>query len=413
MKRLIALLFVLPLLIGVIVSMPLAHGSGSIGYNGIKQTTLPKETMATVYSNFRNTWGTTLASKSKPVVAVVGDSISKKYNASSIAKSWAGLMQKDLQALKGNGGSGFRGVTDGYGANFGAAVLGDKYSPADRVIFNGSWQESSSATFPYSGPGFSMASSVTPGSSATFTVTGSHLKLYYLGVTGTGGVLGFTIDGVTIPGTINVGSKPSNAPLSTTISSIADNETHTVTVTLLSGGVNLYGVSGENPTGAVVNVFARPGASAKEVNGGTNAGADWNGGIYYRADLIIYALGVNDLGEVDAYGTQVADHAKNFMSRLRESGVTAPVIMLSNHPGKFDVNNRHVAIQARMREIAESYGGAYVDMWSKYDNSWAAADAAGYWGSTTTLGAPGDDPVHPSDIGHASIWNSLREVVII
>lgn len=368
--------------------------------------------MTTVYGDFLESWHASFLSKSKPVVGVVGDSISKKYNASSIANSWAGLMEDELQTLKGDGGSGFRGVTDGYGASFGAAVLGDQYATADKVVWTGSWTEATSPVYPFSGPGFSMGATTTVGSSATFTVSGTSLKVYYLGVTGTGGVISFKVDGVTLPGTINVGGRASTAPASSVIMSNAGAGTHTVTVTLVSGGVNLYGVSAENASGAVVNVFARPGVSATQVNTGTNAGADWNGGINYRADLIIYALGVNDLKSVDASASQVAEHTQKFMSRLRESGVTAPVIMLSNHPGKFDINTRHVAIQARMREVAESYGGAYVDMWSKYGNSWNAADAEGFWGSTTTLGVAGDDGVHPSDSGHASIWESLREVVV-
>lgn len=365
----------------------------------------------TAYGTFQSDWNSSLLSLQKPVVAVVGDSIAKKYNSSSIAKSWAGLMQQELQALKGDGGSGFRGVTDGYGSSYGAAVLGDQYAPVDKVIFTGSWTEAASAMYPFSGPGFSMAATTTVGSSATFTVRGNHLKVYFLGVTGAGGVISFTIDGVTLPGTVNVGGKSSIAPVSATISSFAGTGTHTVTVTLVSGGVNLYGISAENPSGAVVNVFARPGVSASQVNTGINYGTDWNGGVNYRADLIVYALGINDLKSTDANGSQVGEHARNFMARLRDSGVNSPVVMLSNHPGKFDINRRHVSIQARLREVAEAYGGCYVDMWGKYDNSWSVADAAGYWGSTTALGVSGDESVHPSDIGHASVWETLKQAI--
>lgn len=358
-------------------------------------------------------WQAALASKAKPVVAIVGDSIAKKFNASSIAKSWVGLMTAELKALKGDGGTGFRGMADaGYSGGTFLSGFWDQYATDDKVTLSGSaWGNSTDPGFPYSGPGLTMGSTTTAGATASFRVAGDTINVFFLGVTSTGGTFSVAVDGAAAV-SYTTGSKPANACLKQQVKTGAGTGMHTVVITLVSGGLNLYGVSAENTAGVVVNNFSRGGVSAQMVAGGTNAGADWNGGTQYPADLVIYALGVNDLATTDAQASQVADHCRRFVSAMREAGSTAEFVMVANHPGKKDVNYRQQAIQARLREIAQAFDGAYLQMWPKYRSNWGSANSAGYWGSTATIGISGTDDVHPGDTGHASMWQELKPLII-
>lgn len=379
---------------------------------GLKKDADPVDTR--LFGTFKADIASVLSTDSKPVFAIVGDSIGIKFNASSIANSWAGKLTTDLKALKGDGGSGFRGMAHaGYAGGTFLSGFWDQYATDDKVTLSGSaWANSTSAPFAFSGPGATMGATSTVGSTASFRVAGNTISIYYLGVTTTGGTFTVTVDGVATGGTINVGSRASDAPAKSTITTTAGTGMHTVVITLASGGLNLYGVSGENSTGAVVNNFCKGGLSATTMNTGTLAGADWNGGVDYPADVIIYALGINDLATTDAAASQVADHVRKFFGTIRAATITAPVIVVTNHAGKRDVNFRHVAVQSRLREIAEGYGGAYVDLWTKYDNSWDVANAAGYWGSTTTIGVTGTDDVHPSDTGHTAAYATIKPVIL-
>lgn len=373
-----------------------------------------------VFGTFKADVQTILNTNPRPVIAVVGDSIAKKFNASSVANSWVGKMTADLKALKGDGGTGFRGMADaGYAGGTYLSGMWDQMPATDRVDLAGgtpsgaAWTNSTNAAFIYNGPGFTMAGCSTVGATATFRVTGDTISVYYLGVTSVGGTITCTVDGVAAGGTINVGSKASNGTVKTVIKTGAGPGAHTVVVTLASGGLSYFGVSAENSTGVIVNNFSKGGIAATDINAGetTAAGSAWNGGTSYPCDILIYALGINDLATTDISATQVADHARKFIAKLRESGINAPVLIVTNHAGKRDVNFRQAAVIARLSEVAEAYNGAIVNLWGKYQNSWPTANAAGYWGGATA-GAVGTDDVHPSDTGHAAAWATIKPLLI-
>lgn len=375
-----------------------------------------------IHPRFGRYWYTALAGGStKPVVAVVGDSIAKKFNASSVANSWVGKLRTDLQTTYTDGGLGFVGMADA-GSGSGTFLSGfwSQYATDDRVALTGTWTLS---PWKSSGPGMTIGSSTVAASTASFRVRGSTLNVYFLGVTSAGGTFSVSIDGGGAT-SYTTGSKPANAILKQQVATGLSTGWHTVLVTLVSGGVNLCGVSGENNTGVVVNNFSRGGATTLTAvdleTGGENTAA-WNGGVKYPCNLLIYALGVNDFSP-STQGTLASTseaNARKLINAVREqtanSNGSVDVLFVINHIG--DVTTRDPSmgyhdLVARWHDLAATYNGAVVDVWSRFDQNYARAATSSFWGDTATVGIAGTDTLHPSNAGHQAIFDLVRPVVI-
>ena len=393
-----------------IITQPLTKAA----LDGAYARKTPPHTM--MHPAFGRFWYAALAGKTKPVVAVVGDSIAKKFNAGSIAASWVGLLRAELQAAYGDGGSGFVGMADAGGAA-GTFLSGSwsSYADIDRVTLTGTW---TLASYVGAGPGVTLGASSTLGSAATFRVRGSEIAVYFLGDTGVGGTFSVKIDAASAVN-YTTGSKASIATLRQVVGTgLASTGWHTVVFTLVSGSFNFTGVSGENTTGVVVNNFSRGGATTVEAS---NANCpNWNGGVDYPCDLMIFALGVNDVGTAvqGVMAANSAQRARIFLSAVREgtanSNGSTDIIILNNHAGSTATRDPNLVthyMSARYREIVDSYEGCFVDIWAAFNNNYATAAAASYWGGTT-VGPPGADTLHPGDIGHGLLYNVLRPAVI-
>lgn len=70
----------------------------------------------------------------------------------------------------------------------------------------------------------------------------------------------------------------------------------------------------------------------------------------------VWTHGINDLATSDISATQVADHARKFLARLRDTGVTAFFLLVANHAGKRDVDVRQVALTGSRRRLRQSLG---------------------------------------------------------
>lgn len=362
-----------------------------------------------VAPRFGRFWYTALANKTKPAIGVVGDSITQKFNAGSIANSYAGRLRSALQTNYGNGGTGFFGVAE---SPLVPSTLGSSYPVADRAVTTGTWNMSTSSAFSFGGPGFTMIASTVVGSTIEWTqVSGTKIDAYILGlVAASGGTYKVSIDGVDTGGTFTTYSKGADAPYRQAVTSTASTGLHTIKVTLLSGGLNLFGISGENASGVVLNRWGRSGMKHSDTVLGQNYGANWNGGSSYPVDLIILALGVNDISGNDASASGVGDSARKMLETIRNS-VDCDILMLSHHVGNFDTNFSYHDAVSRYRELAIAYDAAHVNMWARYDNTHRNANLVNYWGNTATIGITGTDDVHPSDTGHQLIFNELNPIV--
>jgi lysophospholipase L1-like esterase len=403
-----------------VVSAKLAHTSSATYAADLARWALtstfsqPPPDNIDIHPGYGRLWLEALAHKSKPVVAVIGDSISKKFNASSVAASWVGLLRDELQTSYGDGGSGFVGMADA-DSNF-LSVYYEQYPPGDVVQLTGAWFGGNGFRI---GPGFTQGCSTTLGSTATFHVRGSRVDTFALGVSTAGGSYSVNIDG-DAAGSVATGSRAHGVPFRVNAATGLSAGWHTVLVTLLAGDLNFFGVCAENPSGLVLNNFSSGGATTRPDTAGvvrTQTPA-WNGGTSYPADLVIYALGVNDLIH-GLYGTLAHDTSQRVRAHLAgirqgtsSSQSHTDIVLLGNHIGsRDDTPLAYHHLQARYRELAQTYQGAFVDMWGAYANNWDTAKAAGYWGSDT-MGVAGSDTLHPGDTGHRAIYQTVRKIVV-
>lgn len=256
-----------------------------------------------------------------------------------------------------------------------------------------------------------MASSSQVGASLTWTnMRGSNIYITILGLlASTGGTYSITVDGVS-KGNFTTFSKGSDNPYKQLVASGLSTGAHTVVLTIVSGGVNVYGAQGENTTGVLVNTFARGGMKNSYVAAGTDYGGVWNGGASNSCDLLIYGMAVNDMVDTDVLNPVSGSAPSKLIAKARE-GSDCDVLFVFQHAGKRDYLGNYHEIVARQKAIAEAYDGAYVNMWAKYNNTWGQANLQSYWGSVSTIGVSGSDELHPGNTGHQLIANEVIPIV--
>lgn len=352
-------------------------------------------------------------------VVVVGGSASQGYYASNLhSGGWVGGVRQALQTHYGDGGSGMfpasrtaayiKGASD-------TAALAAWTANKSVAGHTGIWTVGGSNF----GPGTCFVYTQTAGSSLTFTVSGTVVKIYT--VTGASTRAGYTysIDGATPVAVANGGG--SVASIQTTAVSGLSPGTHTVTVTWngTSSGAEQYlsvcGISGENTAGVIVDNLAKAGAlSSTFGNHSTSAlNAVWNGGTNYPADLVIYTAGPNDAAAGTPGDTWAANVAR-YLKAIRDSnsGQTEVMILLP-HLGNHDTTNflyQDYAIRAR--GLAEAYDAVLVDLWALGRNSWPFWNSSGYWGTSANPGQTGTDSVHLSDKGYEYVASIVTPLLM-
>jgi lysophospholipase L1-like esterase len=359
------------------------------------------------------------ATGGKARIVVVGGSASQGYYASNLhTGGWVGNVRQALQAKYGNGGSGVYSTSRSGTYISGAAdaqALTAWRTAGCAITQTGTWTLGGSNY----GPGSTYIYTDTTGSSATFTVTGSIVKIYTLA--GGGSRAGFTYK-IDAGGTVAVADAggSSTTVQTTTVTGLAAAD-HTVTVTwngTASGTgqfLSLIGVSGENASGIVVDNLAKAGAKASTFANTTDAsmGAVWNGGKFFPADLVIFTAGPNDAvaGTTgDAWANSVAKYIQTV--RNANNGATDVMFMLP-HLGKHDTTNYlYQDYAVRARGLAEAYGGAFVDVWTLGRNSWDYWNSLGYWGDANNVGQTGTDGVHLSDTGYAYVASQITPLLM-
>jgi lysophospholipase L1-like esterase len=349
-------------------------------------------------------------------VAAVGSSSTQGLYASNLmTTSFAGRLKTALQSSYGDGGSGF--FSTGNSATFfgaGASTTAWAAIPGNFCTTSGSW----SIGNPY-GPGANYLSTSTAGSSITFTLRGTTIRVYTMSG---GGRVNWTysVDGaaavpVTDSGVVSIQV--------TTITGLSAGS-HTLTLTHNGAGGSFFspcGATGENATGVVLNNYGLSGAQTATFAdlSQTYMPAAWSGGPNYPADLVIYALGANDANANVAADT-LAANVRKFLSTVKDgtssSGVKATgntdVLILMQHIGSYDSTTyKWQDYTERVRGIAEAYGAAFVDIWPLGRNSWNYWQSLGFWGNSTTVGVAGTDTIHMSDAGHQYVANTLLPIL--
>lgn len=357
------------------------------------------------------------AAGGKARVIVVGGSASQGFYASNLhTGGWVGNVRTALQSKYGDGGSGFfstsrSAVKLNSGAD--AAAVAAWTAVGNMATTTGTWTLGGSNF----GPGITYLYTDTTGSSLTFRVKGTSVKIYT--VSGGGARAGYTykIDGgATVP-VADSGITASNIQ-TTTVTGLTDAE-HTVVVTwngTTSGAgqnFSVCGVSGENATGIVVDNNAKAGASSSSYVASIPLGSRWNGGTDNPCDLLIFTAGPNDAAS-NVSGDVWANNVTKFITEVRSANNGATDIMfVLPHLGKHDVTNyvyQDYAIRAR--GLAEAFNAALVDVWTLGRNSWDYWNSLGYWGDANLVGQTGTDSVHLSDAGYAHMSSHISPILM-
>ncbi|MFF9649689.1 SGNH/GDSL hydrolase family protein [Streptomyces sp. NPDC014622] len=143
-----------------------------------------------------------------------------------------------------------------------------------------------------------------------------------------------------------------------------------------------------------------------------NISAEWNGGVNYPADLVIYTAAPNDARQnipVDEWSKNVAKYLSTV--RAVDNGKT-DILFCLPHNGNHDLTNFvYQDYVARGRGLADAYGAAFIDLWSIGRNSWDYWNSLGYWGDLSNPGAVGTDVIHMSDAGHKFMADTVLPVL--
>lgn len=360
-------------------------------------------------------WGSNLKAKlvTKGKIAVLGDSVSRGYYTSNLdTKSWPGLLKTRLQAAYGADGSGWKGIVDSSAwataAGIDATAQSSYTTAGNYWTLNGVWANYNSNAF---GIGGASISTHAAGAYAQCSVTGTTIKIFTIGGNS---AWNYQIDG----GTVTAGAIGSYQTVNATTITGLSAGSHIVRIFYNGDGISvlyLNGVAGENATGIVVDNFAQYGAASGLINNidDLTNGAGMGGNLY-PADLVIYAMGLNDAGNNVSTETFVSNFDR-YVSLVRDGGSATGAVdlmIVMCHVGKYDQTNYLFAHYcAAMRGVAAAYGAAYVNVWAIMENSWNYFNTLNGWGNAMTIGSPGSDLVHLSDGGANLYYQAINTVI--
>lgn len=343
-------------------------------------------------------------------VGVIGDSVDAGYNASTKEGSYAGLIKTAMQAIGGDGGSGYVSAERSVTSN---SILAN-YSY--KLAQTGTWVEGQQAA--KSGPGCASISSVVNGSTVTFPVRGSTVKIIHLQYTGHG-TFTYNIDGA---GPVSVNCNGSWGIVTQTITGLSAGD-HTVVITKTGTTfVDIYGVAGENASGVVLNNFALYNSTWDKWNNDYSlavaSAGRWSGGDQYPQDLMICGGFVNDALAAAAPDT-VFQNLRFYLDYVVGNNAAnngaCDLLFVLKHIGKWDhaTTPKYHLYAERMRGLAEYYGAALVDLGPMWGNNYAQFSAVNGWakGTDDGSGGSGNNNVHPGNAGHQLYADKLIPIV--
>lgn len=348
----------------------------------------------------------------RATVAVVGGSTAVGFHASHLrSASWPGVLASRLQALHGDGGSGFLSALyspNGIAGNDQAAI--NQWTNNGSIgVQSGSWGIGGHQV----GPGWGYLYTSTSGSSLTWTVRGTSVTIYTLGGDGSRSSWSYAIDGGTAV-SVTDSTTTGLAVIRTTVSGLAAGS-HTVRVTHTGTNaqyLSVCGVSGETASGVTLNNFSKRNANAAHYL--PTGRIEWNGGSLYPADLLIYAVSPQDVIDgvsADTWASQVRQH----LSEAKDGGSAlgaVDIVFVLPHIGKADFQGRRFqAFADRTYALAAQFEAAVVDLWNLNRNSWNFSNSLGHWANPTAPGTAGTDDFLLSDAGHAYTAGVLADLL--
>jgi lysophospholipase L1-like esterase len=400
---------------------------GNTGPTGIIGPTGPAGSNITGYGYYiPPDWGiyykTALASAGSSLVniAIVGDSISQGAWASNItpsatATNYVGLLRNYIQDIYGDGGSGFLSCVNT--SSFQSGPWSAYNGTTAGVSVSGSWAYGGVGGS--GGVGANYISSTTLNNTITFTVRGINIRVFYFENT-THGNFDITINGSFIQ-TVNSGAGPGPVTKSVLITD-AVTTTKTVVITQKTNGspVVIQGVRGYNDTGVCVDNYSYGGATlALDIaNPFSSPFQDWSGGgLSGTAKLVIYVLGLNDIsGSVDTYKSNFGNFMQLYKKYTTDTGLGNVDFAIVQLPlGNFTSGtaSTYAQLVSYTRDVANAMGWIHINLWANVVPTYANGTAQSYWGIGSTPGIPGNDTVHPSDIGHEIIFDNIKQYFIL
>lgn len=383
-------------------------------------------------------------------IAWVGDSVLAGAWCSDLEnKNLPGLINAQLQAKYGDGGSGYSSSwrTDLILANAG-------YTPQGRWTLSGTWAANPSVL---DGPGGNHIRAGSANATATKVVRGTTVIVtLFSGNSASFGSYTVTIDGVVQGSAVSTNTGTQSIIRRTFTGLSAGNHTVIVTATDANGSTTylfLCGIEGINASGVVTHNYARgsyPSAVFNNVAamsyvytdgstfGGSSVGSFgpaglWSGGRRNPADLVVWGMGLNDArfgtgGSSTVSPDAFAQNLERFLVGIRDVDTSGnadslnpntEILLLAPHAGspafQGSATTRYYAAYCeQMRSMAEIYGCAFLNVWQMAGNNWKTWLDAGYFGTNAVgTGIAGTDAVHPSDAGFSQMAAMVSPYIVL
>jgi hypothetical protein len=388
--------------------------------------------------SYPSKWGTwyypklsaALTGAGKCTIAVLGDSIGRGYFTSNLnTKGYVSLLRAALQGSHGSaadGGSGWQGIcdtavwaaSDSVNSTASAAYV----TAGNYAATTGTWAVNTAHA---AGPGGNMlltTSDTTP-ATITFIGRGSTFTIYTLATGGGTANWEYTIDG----GSAVTVSDNTTGIQATQVTGLT-NASHTVVIKYNDAGTKVLYLSGirfENTTGVVIDnysIFAQQSSiwTTSTSLAANQHSADWACGAQRPADLLIYAMGVNDdhignvaaltyietVGQTYYYAKDNANNAGGVLTGNTD------ILYIFNHIGNDDTNHLWPQYAALIRSLNMSYNAAVLDLGNNFANSYNNAANNNYWCVEDGTGNTGTSNVHPGDAGNALIYALMAPLLI-
>jgi len=373
-----------------------------------------------------NTYDVNLRKSSTQLVRIawIGDSISAGSFASTLypfanGKTTVALLQARLQALYGDGGSGF---ISGYQGPANAANQNNCYTQARLPVdYNGfDWP----GAYPVCGPSAMYFTSPQPNAKIDFYARGSIVEVYY--ISGQTNLASFTIQiDQGIINTITPVGSSNDYVISRAVYNVVGGE-HRVVITKTSTGViGIFGVAGLYTRGIVIDNYSIPGQGTNNViacETTQNPAATGGGGKFYTADLVVGALGVNDgdVGGPSLYQSK----STAFYGRYRSAGINSFIFIMPNAKPYSGYNyGQNVATYGPvLTALGVEFNAYSLDLNNQQSiGSYQDLVSLGFYpnykplGYSYECGTPGiseyspdfANNIHPSDIGHDLMATAL------
>ncbi|MGI5408740.1 SGNH/GDSL hydrolase family protein [Streptomyces chartreusis] len=351
------------------------------------------------------------------IVTVGGSATAGFYASNPRTKSWPGLIASALQAVYGDGGSGFQSsaLSPAILSGSDATALAAWQTAGAVVGQTGSWTQGGS----FFGPGGHYQYSDVTGATLTFKARGTTVRIYTVTGSGTRPAMLYSIDGAA---DVSVAQPSGTAAIQVTTITGLSNAEHTVVLKVGTASSGQYlsvcGVSGEKASGVLVHNLAVAGATSARYGTShlsTGLNATYNGGVDFPADLCIWSAAPNDASAnntADVWSGNVARWIRAIRDNSPATG-DVDIMFALPHFGRHESTNFKYQDYVRAaRGLCDVYGAAFVNWWGLGLNSWENWNAKGYWGTNAGTGAAGTDTVHLSDAGFQYMADTILPLLL-